>query len=168
MSKRALKKYVEELSKKELEEQIIELYDRLKPVKEFYDFVFNPKEDLLFEEAKFKIAREYFPPGIRRPKKRRSVAQNYVKHFKTLGADPSRIADLMLYALEIATAFNAETPQKSAAFYKSLLKTFIQFNSYVNENGIDRQYTARVVQLLQHIEAQDWFNKFQFIDNYEN
>ena len=36
MSKRALKKYLTDLSKDELEEQITELYDRLKEVKEFY------------------------------------------------------------------------------------------------------------------------------------
>jgi len=41
MSKRALKKYLKELDKEDLEEQIIDLYERLDEVKVFYNFVFN-------------------------------------------------------------------------------------------------------------------------------
>ena len=47
MSKRDLKKYLGELNKEQLEEQIIELYEKFSPVKTYYDFVFNPKEDRL-------------------------------------------------------------------------------------------------------------------------
>ena len=44
MSKRDLKKYLSELNKEQLEEQIIELYEKFSPVKVYYNFVFNPKE----------------------------------------------------------------------------------------------------------------------------
>ena len=40
MSKRDLKKYVSELSKEQLEEQIIDLYDKFKDVNTYYNFVF--------------------------------------------------------------------------------------------------------------------------------
>ena len=43
MSKRDLKKYLVNLSKEQLEEQLIELYEKFSPVKVYYDFVFNPK-----------------------------------------------------------------------------------------------------------------------------
>ena len=52
MSKRALKKYLTELNKEQLEEQVLDLYQRFKEVKSYYNFVFNPKEDKLLEEAK--------------------------------------------------------------------------------------------------------------------
>ncbi len=61
MSKRDLKKYLAELNKEQLEEQLIELYDKFKEVKVYYDFVFNPKEDILIQEAKTKVSNEYFP-----------------------------------------------------------------------------------------------------------
>ncbi|OQX98965.1 MAG: hypothetical protein B6I20_10435, partial [Bacteroidetes bacterium 4572_117] len=61
MSKRELKKYLQGLNKKQLEEQINDLYLWFKEVKTFYDFVFNPKEGQLLEECKFKISKEYFP-----------------------------------------------------------------------------------------------------------
>ena len=96
MSKRALKKYVSNLPKKELEAQLLDLYDRFPMVKQYYDFVFNPKEDKLVQEAKTKISNEYFPVKRKRPKARRSVAQNRIKHFVKLGVDPYLIADVML------------------------------------------------------------------------
>ena len=71
MSKRALKKYLKELDKEDLEEQIIDLYERLDEVKVFYNFVFNPNERKLIENAKVKISKEYFPENRRkRPKAR--------------------------------------------------------------------------------------------------
>src|SRR5690606_12984377 len=124
MSKRALKKYLTDLSKPELEEQITELYDRLKEVKEFYDFVFNPKEDKLIDEAKFKISKEYFPIGKRKAKRRRSVAQNHIKNFIKLGVEPRLIGDLMLYNIEIAQAYNKDYEINAESFYKSMLKSF--------------------------------------------
>ena len=44
MSKRALKKHLLDLDNAALQEQIIELYDRIPAVKTYYDFVFNPKD----------------------------------------------------------------------------------------------------------------------------
>ena len=80
MSKRALKKYLKELKKAQLEDQIMDLYERFKEVKAYYDFAFNPKEEKMLEEARFKIGKEYFPVGRRKAKLRRSVAQKIIKN----------------------------------------------------------------------------------------
>ncbi|RZJ60320.1 MAG: hypothetical protein EOO45_24555, partial [Flavobacterium sp.] len=68
MSKRELKKYLSSLPKEELQEQMMALYDKFSDVKAYYDFVFNPKEEKLEQEAKSKIANEYFPIKSKRPK----------------------------------------------------------------------------------------------------
>ena len=124
MSKRDLKKYLSELNKEQLEEQIIELYEKFSPVKVYYDFVFNPKEESLLQECKLKISNEYYPLkklGRRsKPKMRRSVAQKYIKHFTLLGVDPFVIADVMLYNIEIAQTFSSEHVIKQDLFFKFL------------------------------------------------
>lgn len=102
MSKRDLRKYLKELEKDELEKQIIDLYERFKSVKVFYDFVFNPREEELLQKAKYKISKEYFPETKRKAKARRSIAQKEIRHFKQLGVDPYITADLMLFNIEIA------------------------------------------------------------------
>jgi len=162
MSKRALKKYLSELSKEELEDQITELYDRLKEVKEFYTFVFNPNEEKMLDEAKFKISKEYFPQGRRRPKKRRSVAQNFIKNFIKLGVDPMVVADLMLYNIEIAQTFTADVEIKQEAFYKSMLKSFKEAVVFIDEQGLESKMAPRLERVVEEAVQQNWFNKYAF------
>ena len=166
MSKRDLIKYLQELDKNQLEEQIIELYDKFSPIKIYYDFVFNPKEDTLLKECKIKISNEYFPARTsgkpRRPKMRRSVAQKFIKHFILLGVDPFIIGDVMLYAIEIAQTFSAEKPVKSELFYKSMLSSFEQAVRFMIANGILEDFKSRIVATSNETNRQNWFNKEEF------
>ena len=102
MSKREFKKYLNQLTKEQLEDQMIALYDKFVPIKTYFNFVFNPNEANLMKDAKLKISNEFFPIKGKKPKMRRSVAQKYIKHFISLGVDAFLIADLMLYTIEIA------------------------------------------------------------------
>lgn len=164
MSKRKLKQYLEPLSKKELEEQILELHDRLKEVKTFYSFVFNPKEEKMLDEAKFKVSKEYFPIGKRKPKKRRSVAQKQIKEFIKLGVRPELIADFMLYNIEVAQSYNAGTEIKQDAFFQSMLKSFIEANEFIHSNALTSDFLERMNKIIERAYSQDWINKSAFED----
>jgi hypothetical protein len=166
MSKRDLKKYLNELNKEQLEEQILELYEKFSPVKVYYNFVFNPKEETLLQECKLKISNEYFPiktTGKRKkPKMRRSVAQKYIKHFILLGVDPFVIADVMLYNIEIAQAFSAENIIKQELFYKSMLNSFEQAVNFIISNGITAEFKTRIREVHHQTSLQKWHNEFDF------
>ncbi|MCI9846529.1 DUF6155 family protein [Flavobacterium pectinovorum] len=168
MSKRDLKKYLSELNKEQLEEQIIELYEKFSPVKVFYDFVFNPKEDKLLQESKIKISQEYFPikkPGAKwhpKAKMRRSVAQKIIKHFIVLGVDSFIIADLMFYNIEIAQAYSSGNFIKQELFYKSMLNSFEQSVNFVISNGILSEFKARIITIEKETIQQKWKNKYDF------
>jgi hypothetical protein len=168
MSKRDLKKYLAELNKEQLEEQIIELYEKFSPVNFFYDFVFNPKEDKLLQESKTKISHEYFPvkkPGAKwRPKAkmRRSVAQKIIKHFILLGVDPFVIADIMLYNIEIAQTYSGGNFIKQELFYKSMLNSFEQVVNFVISNGVLSEFKARIIAIQQETIQQKWKNRYEF------
>lgn len=168
MSKRDLKKYLAELNKEQLEEQIIELYEKFSPVKVYYDFAFNPKEDKLLQESRTKISHEYFPvkkPGAKwRPKAkmRRSVAQKIIKHFIVLGVDSFVIADIMLYNIEIAQTYSAENFIKQELFYKSMLNSFEQSVNFVISNGILGEFKARIIAIQKETIQQKWKNKNEF------
>ena len=167
MSKRDLKKYLGELDKEQLQEQLIELYDKFSVVKEFYDFVFNPKEDKLLQEAKLKISHEYFPVSSsgkrRKPKMRRSIAQKIIKHFITLGVDPFVIADVMLYTIEIAQAFSSENIIRQETFYKSMSNSFEQAVQFSIANGILSEFNSRIRAISEETIAQKWKNKSDFL-----
>lgn len=166
MSKRDLKKYLNELNKEQLEEQIIELYEKFSTVKVYYNFVFNPKEDTLLQECKIKISHEYFPIKTtgrgKKPKMRRSVAQKYIKHFIVLGVDPFVIADVMLYNIEIAQTFSSGHPIKQELFYKSMFNSFEQAVVFMIANGILQEFKARIVAIHKETISQKWKNESQF------
>ena len=155
MSKRALKKYLTELPKADLEEQMMDLYLRFKVVKEYYDFVFNPKEEKMIQQAKAKISNEYFPLKRKRPKARRSTAQKFIKHFIKLGVDPHLIADLMLYNIEIAQSFELEKNVPDA-FYKSMLNSFNEAIKFISLNGLISDYKDRLAKAYTLTQERNW------------
>ncbi|WP_343625665.1 DUF6155 family protein [Flavobacterium lindanitolerans] len=159
MSKRDLKKYLKELDKEQLEEQLLELYEKFSDVKTYYNFVFNPKEDKLLQEAKLKVTNEYFPLKGKRAKLRRSVAQKYIKHFLSLGVDSYVIADLMLHNLEVAQKYTARREMRYASFYKSMLNSFEQVVKYSIENGMVSEFRERILHIKDNAFKQNWENK---------
>lgn len=168
MSKRELKKYLASLPKKELEEQLLSVYEKFSDVKAYYDFVFNPKEDKLEQEAKTKIANEYFPVRGKRPKLRRSTAQNYIKKFLTLGVDAFVMADVMLYNIETAQKYTAKRDIRYGSFYKSMLNSYKQVVDYVVANGIAADYKNRIEAIYKETVRQDWENYKEFERIYDN
>jgi hypothetical protein len=166
MSKRDLKKYLNQLNKEQLEEQILELYEKFSPVKVYYNFVFNPKEETLLQECKLKISHEYFPLQTngkrKKPKMRRSVAQKYIKHFILLGVDAFVIADVMLYNIEIAQTFSSENTIKQELFYKSMFNSFEQAFKFVISNGMLSEFKNRLFAIIDQTMVQKWNNTADF------
>lgn len=162
MSKKALKEYLNSLKKQQLELQILDLYQRFDDVRVFYNFIFDPKEDKLLGEAKFKISKEYFPPGKRRPKARRSIAHKQIKHFISLGVDPHLLAELMLFNIEIAQVYSIDTKRNTEAFTKSMFRSFEQATTFIIQNGLTGEFAERILKIKQETKMQEWSNAERF------
>lgn len=155
MSKRALKAYVGSVPKKELEKQVLDLYERFPSVKKYYNFIFNPKEEQLVREAKAKIHNEYFPKKRKRARGRRSVAQRYIREFRRLEMDPNWVIDLMLYNLETAQAF-AMHHKVQDAFYRSMLNSFTEMVQYTSQHRLVPEFQQRILRIYQSVQEQEW------------
>lgn len=162
MSKRDLKKYLASMPKEELQEQMLALYDKFPDVKAYYNFIFNPKEDKLEQEAKAKISNEYFPLRGKRARLRRSVAQKYVKHFITIGVDPNIVADVMLYNIETAQKYSAKREMRYGSFYKSMLNSFRQVIEYTKTQRIATDFKVRFDAIANEAARQKWENREEF------
>lgn len=163
MSKRELKKYLSSLSKKQLETQMLDIYVRFKPVKEYYNFVFNPNEEKLISECKFKINKEYFPTNTRKPKKRRSTAHKFIKKFKLLGVNPLIIADIMIFNIEVAQKFSVNNNMPDS-FFTSMIKSFREAVEYIQESGLRSDFRERLEKIVDNSVEQDWIN-YQAFEN---
>jgi len=164
MSKRELRKYLKELTKEQLEDQIIDLYERFKPVKEYYDFAFNPKENELMEQCRFQISKEYYPIGSRKAKMRRSVAQKWIKKLMLFDADASLLADVMLFNIEIALTFSGEHIIRQESFFTSMYKSFDETLRFVSEKGILEEFKGRIEKIADDTCDQKWPNRNAFED----
>jgi hypothetical protein len=166
MSKRALKKYLGELDKDALQEQLMDLYDRFPEVKTYYDFVFSPNEEKLLKEATGRIAEEYFPQRRKRAKARRSVAQKYIKHFRTLGVDPQVLAEVMAFNLETALRFERHK-RCPEAFFRSMYKSYVEWGNHLVHNGLFREHLSRVKTFTNSVQVAGWPNREVFADYFD-
>jgi hypothetical protein len=162
MSKKALRKYLRSLNKDQLEEQLLDLYDRFRDVKTYYNFVFDPQEDKLMEEFRFRVHKEYFPPSRRKPKARRSVAQRSIRHFIALGMEPYLVADAMLFNLETAQEFSAQRTVRQEAFYISMLRSFREARDYIRDQNLEMHFRDRLRKVAETAWEQEWFNRGAF------
>jgi len=162
LSKKELKSYLENLSKEQLEEQILDLYSRFRPVKTFYDFAFRPNEEKLLKEARFKVGKEYFPINGRKAKKRPSVAQKFIRHFKKLELDPLLLADFMIFNIETAQAYCAENKIGKSAFYKSMYNSYDEVADFIREKGIRADFMMRMERIVEINFQQNWPNADMF------
>jgi len=164
MSKRELRKYLKELTKEQLENQIVDLYDRFKNLKEYYDFAFNPRENELIEQCRFQISKEYYPVGSRKAKMRRSVAQKWIKKLILLDADVSLLADVMFFNIEIAQTFSGEHIIRQQSFFTSIYKSFDESLRFVSEKGILSEFRGRIEKIAGDAWDQQWPNRQAFED----
>jgi len=164
MSKRELRKYLKELTKEQLEDQILDLYNRFKDVKEYYDFAFNPRENELMEQCRFHISKEYYPVGSRKAKMRRSVAQKWIKKLILFDADASLLADVMFFNIEIAQTFSGEHYIRQESFYTSLYKSYDEALRFVSEKGVLTEFRGRIEKIAGDAIDQKWPNRKAFED----
>ncbi|MDB9795140.1 DUF6155 family protein [Flavobacteriaceae bacterium] len=159
MSKKLLQKHLIELQKEHLEIMVLDLYDKFPEVKTYFNFVFNPNENKLLEQARVKVANEFFPLKRKRPKARRSVAQKYIKHFKTLGMSPELIAEFMWYNIGLMHTFCEEKPQR-LPFFKSFCNFYKEALQFASYHQIIPLYKTQI--LAVYTASKDWENAYDF------
>ncbi len=162
MSKRDFKKYLQSLDKEQIADQFLELYSKFPEVKTYYDFIFNPNEDKLLQNARTKILAEYFPTKTKKPKLRRSTAQKIIKHFLMLGVEPHVTAEIMFYNITVAQKYSAKKEMYYSSFYKSILNSFEQCLNYCISNGILPHFRSQFLAVVEEVQKQKWPNKTEF------
>lgn len=166
MGKLQLKSYLHKLDKENLVEQVIELYSTSKEVKKYYDFLLNPDLEKLADEWKIKISKEYFPTYGRRIRARRSVGQKAVRELEFLGVTPDIIADIRMYAIEVAVLYTIEMHRADVAFNKSIEQQYIKLIDYAKEHGLLSDFKVRCCDLKNKIVDADWVNAVKIAEKY--
>ena len=145
MSKIALKKELQKLTKEQLVEQILDLYGKNKSVKEFYDFYVNPSksnETDLFEKYKLVICNEFYP-NRGNPKIRFSVCKKAISEFKALNPSAELVADLMLCLAENACEFTHDYGDMTEQYYNAAYNNFAAALKFIAKHNLLELFRLR-------------------------
>lgn len=155
MPKSNLKKELQKLSKEQLIEQVMDLYKKYKPVKEYYDFYLNPNEKKLFEKYKEIITNEFYPKRGD-PKMQFSVAKKAIADFKALSPSPLLLADLLLLLPELATRFTGEFGDMWEQYYISAANNFDVALKFISSQELFSQFKGRIKNCLEIASECGW------------
>ena len=149
MSKQKLKKELQQLTKEQLIEQIMDLYDKNKAVKEFYNFYLNPRnEKELAEKYKKQIRKEFNVENPMRSTEKFSVAKRAITDFKGLQPSPEALADVMLYLPESACELTYCYGDFSEQFYDSAYNNYRTALEFIAKNNLLDVFKRRAKQCV--------------------
>jgi len=144
MSKPALKKHLLSLSREQLVETILEMYDNMKPVKEYLEYFLNPNEEEMLKKHKAVIQKEFaLEWKYAEPKLRFSVARKAIAEFKALKPSPDKLADLMLTLPEMACEFTFNYGDMTEQFYDSAYTNFKTALAFIHKHNLLDDFKSR-------------------------
>ncbi len=149
MSKPKLKKELQQLTKEQLIEQILDLYDKNKAVKEFYNFYLNLRnEKELAVKYKKQIRKEFNVENPMRSTEKFSVAKRAISDFKNPQPSPEALADVMLYLPESAWELTYCFGDFSEQFYDSTYNNYKSALEFIAKNNLLEDFKLRAKQCV--------------------
>lgn len=149
MSRPTLKKELQGLTKEQLVEQILDLYDKNKAVKEFYDFYLNPRNGKeLVQKYKSFIRKEFNVEHPERGGEKFSVAKRAIADFKGLQPSHEALADVMLYLPESACELTYRYGDYSEQFYNGAYNNFVNALKFIEKHNLLDDFRSRAEQCV--------------------
>lgn len=155
MSKATLKKKLKTLSKEEIIDIVLDLYDARKEAKEYLEFFINPNEDVEQKKCKDIILNEFYPKRGE-PKTRFAVCRKAISDFKKLKHSPEVLGDLMLFYIEIGVKFTAEYGDMWEQYYTAIENNFDSALKHISKNCDRYIYQERIEVLLKKSDCCGW------------
>jgi len=153
MSKTELKKYLQSLTKEQVIEQVLVLYDNCKPAKEYFEYFLSPNEKEQFGKYKAIIVNEFYPKGkYADPKTRFSVAKKAIADFRSLNASPKLLGDLMVTLPEMACKFTNHYGDMWEQYYTSATTNFELAPKFLQKHGLLEKFKPRCQDCVKHAE----------------
>jgi len=157
MSKTTLKKHLQSLSKEQIMETVLEMYDNMKPVKEYLEFLVNPNEKEMLEKYRAIIVNEFYPRGkYSEPKTRFSVAKKAISDFRALKPSPELLGDLMFTLAELSCKFSHDYGDLWEQYYISAAINYELAMKYLHKNNLLDDFKPRCELSMKHASKSGW------------
>jgi hypothetical protein len=151
-----LKRFLQQLSKEQLINQVLELSRSFPQVQDFYQSKVRPADDAAVRK-KYKevIDHEFFPTrGF--GKMRLSVARKAVTDYKKVAASEDAVADLMLHYVEVGVRFTNEFGDIHEPFYLSMERMYASALSQIAKHSLEEQFQPRCARIVEKTKGMGW------------
>jgi len=153
MSKTTLKKHLLSLTKEQVIELVLGLYETSKPAKDYFEYLLVPDEKCQYDKYRANIIQEFYPNGKgAQPKTRFSVAKKAIADFRALSPSPELLGDLMLTLPEMACEFINQYGDINEQFYTSAATNFELALKFLQKNNLLEQFQLRCEQCVTYSE----------------
>lgn len=146
-TKSELNRYLQELSKKDLEKEIKKLYTKFSSVKEFYEMEFCTDTSLILGKYKEQIRREYFPTsGQGRANNKES--QKVITQFKKIAIFQKDIIELTFYRCAMIAKFMDSYGGINDAFCNVIIRAFKDAAKMAAAEKLEREFKVQVEEIM--------------------
>ena len=151
-----LKKHLNEASKDDLVKQMLELFIKNDFVKDYCRIKYDAEhETAILEKHKNEIKKEFFPSrGF--GKARLSVAKKSISEFKKLSNNKEKIADIMLFYVEMGVQFTSSYGDIDGPFYVSMESAYEQAVKYIVGGKLESQFIGRCLDVINDADGIGW------------
>jgi hypothetical protein len=153
MSKTTLKKHLLSLTKEQIVEMVLGLYDVSKPAREYFEYYLQPDEKGMFEKYRTIVINQFYPKGkFLDALPRFSVAKKAIADFRSLSPSPLLLADLMVTLAEMACKFTFDYGDMSEQYYNSAAKNFELALEFLDKHDLLDQFKLRCLDCVKYAE----------------
>ena len=156
LTQKALKTYLNRLTKEELIQNIAELFKRFPAVKDYYQLKFHP-EDQAQVASKYKdvIENEFFPSrGF--GKARLSVAKKAISDYRKVCTSPADLVDMMLFYVEQGVKFTNAYGDIDEPFYNSMESVYADAVGHIFKHQIFGLFEKRCRKIVTDTSGIGW------------
>ena len=148
MSKSQVKKLLAGMSKDDVINVVLELYDARKEAREYLDYFVNPNETSELEKFKKIVLKEFDDKGTRMSQCRFSVCRKALSDFKKLAPSADTLAEAMVYYVEHIYEFSFCNGDLWEQYYDSGISNFRSTLKFLIKNKLLESMMPRIVQIM--------------------
>lgn len=148
MSKSQVKKLLTGMSKEEVIDVMMELYDARKEARDYFDYYVNPNESSELEKFKKIVLKEFDDDISRDPQCRFSVCRKALSDFKKLSPSADTLAEAMVFYIERVYEFSFCAGDLWEQYYDSAISNFRSTLKFLLKNNLLESMMPRIVQIM--------------------
>ncbi|AIQ61968.1 hypothetical protein PSTEL_01335 [Paenibacillus stellifer] len=149
-----IRKHLNNLTKEELEAEILNLVKKYPIIQEHYFSVLFPDQEEVLDKYKKIIEKEF---GHHKGEiLRYPVMKQAIKDFSNVSTNKGQIAEIMIFTVECGVDFTLSYGDIDEKFYRTISSIYEQALKYIVENQLEDKFVDRCNVLMQSSQDIGW------------